>query len=156
VTYRWWVFLHIAGVLGFLSAHGVSVGVAFRVRRERDPGRIMALLDLSSSSVTLMYVSLLILLTGGVVAGFLGQWWSQYWIWVSLGTLIAIMVAMFAFATLYYRRLRRIVGAMANGSQAVSGERLAEVLSGPRPWILAVIGFGGIVFILYLMIFKPF
>ena len=156
MTYRWWVFLHIAGALGFLAAHGVSVGVAFRVRREREPGRIMALLELSSSSVTLMYVSLLILLTGGVVAGFLGQWWSRYWIWVSLGTLIAIMAAMYAFATLYYRRLRRIVGAMANGSQAVSGERLAEVLSGPRPWILAVIGFGGIVFILYLMIFKPF
>jgi hypothetical protein len=150
------VFLHIAGVLGFLAAHGVSVGVAFRVRREREPGRIMALLELSSSSVTFMYVSILILLTGGVVAGFVGGWWSQGWIWVSLGTLIAIMVAMFAMATLYYRRLRLIVGAMANGSQAVSGEQLAEVLSGPRPWILAVVGFGGLVFILYLMIFKPF
>jgi hypothetical protein len=156
VTYRWWVFLHIAGVLGFLAAHGVSVGVAFRVRRERDPSRIMALLELSTSSVTLMYVSILILLTGGVVAGFLGQWWSSGWIWVSLGTLVAVMVAMYALATLYYRRLRTIVGAVADGSQAVSGERLAEVLSGPRPWILAVIGFGGILLILYLMIFKPF
>lgn len=154
--YRWWVFLHIAGVFGFLTAHGVSVGVSFQLRGERDPKRIMALLELSSSSVILMYVSLLILLTGGVVAGFVGHWWSHAWIWVSLGTLVAVMVAMYALATLYYRRLRRIVGAMANGARAIPGERLAELLSGPRPWIIAAVGFGGIVFLLYLMVFKPF
>jgi hypothetical protein len=48
MLYQWMVFLHIAGVFAFLVAHGVSVGVAFRVRLERDPKRIMALLDLSS------------------------------------------------------------------------------------------------------------
>lgn len=130
--------------------------MAFRLRRERDPRRIMALLELSSSSVILMYASLAVLLTGGIVAGFVGHWWSHAWIWVSLGALFAVMVAMYALGTLYYRRLRRIVGAMANGAQAITGERLAEVLSGPRPWILAAIGFGGIVFLLYLMVFKPF
>jgi hypothetical protein len=156
VAYQWWVFLHIAGVFGFLVAHGVSVGVAFRLRREREPARIMALLDLSSSSITLMYVSILLLLTGGIVAGFVGDWWGQGWIWVSLGTLLAVIVAMYAVATTYYRRLRTIVGAMTEGSRAVTGDRLTEVLAGPRPWILAVIGFGGILFILYLMLFKPF
>jgi hypothetical protein len=45
---------------------------------------------------------------------------------------------------------------MADGSQAVSDEQLAGLLEGPRPWILAVIGFGGLLFILYLMLFKPF
>jgi hypothetical protein len=156
VTYRWWLFLHIAGAFGFLTTHGVSVGVAFRLRRERDPSRIMALLELSSSSVTLMYLSLVLLLTGGVVLGFIGHWWGDTWIWVSLGTLAAVMVAMYGLATRYYRRLRVIVGAMASGAEAISGERLAEVLVGPRPWILAVVGFGGLLFLLYLMIFKPF
>ena len=132
------------------------MATAFRLRRERDPGRIMAFLELSSSTMTLMYVSLLLLLTGGIVAGFMGQWWEQGWIWVSLGTLVAIILAMFALATTYYRRLRRIVGAMAGGAQAVSSDRLGELLAGPRPWILAVVGFGGILFILYLMMFKPF
>jgi hypothetical protein len=156
VAYQWWVFLHIAGVFAFLVAHGVSVGVAFRLRRERDPRRIMALLELSSWSISLMYVGILLLLTGGIVAGFVGDWWGSGWIWVSLGTLIVVIIAMYAVATGYYKRLRLIVGAMADGSQAVSEEQLTGLLEGPRPWILAVIGFGGLLFILYLMLFKPF
>lgn len=160
MLYQWMVFLHIAGVFAFLVAHGVSVGVAFRVRRERDPRRIMALLDLSSWSVSLMYLGLVLLLGGGVTAGFSpgipGSWWGDGWIWVSLGTLLLVMIAMYAVAATYYRRLRLIVGAMADGSQAVGDERLADLLEGPRPWVLAVIGFGGVLFILYLMLFKPF
>ena len=156
MAYQWWVFLHIAGVFAFLVAHGVSVGVAFRLRRERDPRRIMALLDLSSWSISLMYIGILLLLTGGIVAGFVGDWWGSGWIWVSLGTLIVVIIAMYVVASGYYKRLRLIVGAMADGSQAVSEEQLAGLLEGPRPWILAVIGFGGLLFILYLMLFKPF
>jgi Predicted integral membrane protein (DUF2269) len=156
VAYQWWVFLHIAGVFAFLVAHGVSVGVAFRLRDERDPRRIMALLDLSSWSISLMYIGIALLLTGGIVAGFVGDWWGSGWIWVSLGTLIVVIVSMYAVASGYYKRLRLIVGAMADGSQAVSEEQLAGLLEGPRPWILAVIGFGGLLFILYLMLFKPF
>jgi uncharacterized membrane protein len=156
MLYQWMVFLHIAGVFAFLVAHGVSVGVSFRLRREREPTRIMALLDLSSWSISLMYIGLLLLLGGGVTAGFLGDWWGDGWIWVSLGTLIVVMVAMYVVASGYYKRLRTIVGAMAGGSEAVSEQRLADLLEGPRPLVLAVIGFGGLLFILYLMLFKPF
>jgi hypothetical protein len=156
VTYQWWVFLHIAGVFVFLVAHGVSMGVSIRLRQERDPKRIMALLDVSSASISGLYVGLVLILVGGVVAGFMGDWWGQGWIWVALGTLIALMVLMYAVASTYYKRLRLIVGAMADGSEAVGQERLAELLAGPRPVVLAVIGFGGLLFILYLMLFKPF
>jgi hypothetical protein len=156
MLYQWMVFLHIAGVFAFLVAHGVSVGVAFRLRREREPMRILALLDLSSWSISLMYIGLLLLLGGGVTAGFLGDWWGDGWIWVSLGTLVAVIVAMYVLASGYYKRLRTIVGAMAGGSEAVSEQRLADLLEGPRPLVLAVIGFVGLLFILYLMLFKPF
>lgn len=154
--YQWWVFLHIAGAFVFLVAHGVSMGVSLRLRQERDPKRIMALLDVSSSSISGLYVGLVLLLAGGVVAGFVGDWWGQGWIWVALGILVAVMILMYALATNYYKRLRLIVGAMADGSEAVSDERLAELLSGPRPIVLAVLGSGGLLFILYLMLFKPF
>ena len=154
--YPWVVYLHVAGVFGFLVAHGVSVGVAFKVRKERDPQRILALLQLSSSSIGLMYVSTLVLLGGGILAGFMGGWWDQGWIWVALGTFVVTILAMAAVASPYYRRLRTVAEAMSGGSQAVSQERLAEVLQGPRPWLLAGIGFGSILFILYLMMFKPF
>lgn len=156
MAYQWWVFLHIAGAFVFLVAHGVSMGVSLRLRQERDPKRIMALLDVSSSSISGLYVGLVLLLAGGVVAGFVGDWWGQGWIWVALGILVAVMILMYALATNYYKRLRLIVGAMADGSEAVSDERLAELLSGPRPIVLAVLGSGGLLFILYLMLFKPF
>jgi hypothetical protein len=158
------VYLHIAGAFGFLLSHGVSVAVAFRVRKERDPARIMSLLELSASTLWGMYVSLLILLGGGIVAGFLGpdqelgglSWWGFGWIWTALAALVVTMGLMYGLATNYYKRLRTIAGAMAEGSQAVSETQLADVLKGPRPWILAVAGFGSLLFILYLMMFKPF
>jgi hypothetical protein len=48
------------------------------------------------------------------------------------------------------------VGAIAEGSEAVSNQRLAELLAGPRAMLLAVVGLLGLLFILYLMFFKPF
>lgn len=156
LSYQWWVFLHIAGAFVFLLSHGVSMGVSLRLRQERDPRRIMALLDVSSASISGLYVGLVLLLVGGVVAGFVGDWWGQGWIWVALGTLAALMVLMYALASTYYKRLRLIVGAMADGSEAVSEARLAELLAGPRPVVLAVTGLAGLLFILYLMLFKPF
>ncbi len=160
MLYTWIVYLHIAGVLGFMLAHGVSVAVAFRIRRERAPASILALLELSSGSITLFYVSITVLLGAGIAAGFTpgapGTWWGHGWIWTALVTFVLTMVAMWAVASPYYRRVRTIAEAMAGGSQVVTEERLAAVLGGPRPWILAVVGFGSIAFILYLMMFKPF
>lgn len=156
MAYQWWVFLHVAGAFVFLVAHGVSMGVALRLRQERDPKRIMALLDVSSTSISGLYVGLVLLLAGGIVSGFVGDWWDQGWIWVALGTLIVMMVFMYVVASPYYKRLRTIVGAMVQGSEAVGEERLAQLLAGPRAMILAIVGSAGLLFILYLMFFKPF
>ena len=156
MAYTWWVYLHVAGVLVFLIAHGVSMGVSLRLRQERDPRRIMALLDVSSNSISGLYVGLVLLLAGGIVAGFVGNWWGQGWIWVALGTLAALMIFMYAAAAPYYKRLRTIVSAMVEGSEAVGEDRLAELLAGPRAVIVAVVGIVGLLFILYLMFFKPF
>ena len=60
--YIWVVFLHVAGTLGFALAHGTSMFVALKLRKERDLERVKALLEVSSSSVIVMYVSLLLLL----------------------------------------------------------------------------------------------
>ncbi len=153
--YNWWVFIHLVGVFGFLTAHGVSVGVAFKLRRERDPQRILALNELSSSSISLFYISLGVLLLGGIVAGFLGDWWDEAWIWVSLAVLIATSIAMYVIAHPYYRRVAFVARAMAGGSTAVTEKQLDEILLSHIPFTLAAIGFGAILFILFLMLFKP-
>lgn len=153
--YRWWVFVHLVGVFGFLAAHGVSMGVLFRLRRERDPTKVNELLQLSASSTRAMYPSLGVLLLGGIVGGFLGHWWSQAWIWAAIGILILVNMAMYAVATPYYRRVRFVAQAMEGGSQAVTGPQFDEILRSPRPNWIAAIGGVGLLAILYLMMFKP-
>ncbi|HKN79733.1 MAG TPA: hypothetical protein VJZ98_00200, partial [Actinomycetota bacterium] len=71
-TYTWWKFLHVAGVIAFVSFHGVSMVAALRVRKERDRVRIATILQLSGSSLMGMYISLLWLVVFGVVAGIQG------------------------------------------------------------------------------------
>jgi hypothetical protein len=88
-VYQWWVFVHIAGVFGLLVSHGVSIAVTFRLRAERDPARAVTLLEISSSTITAFYVSLAVLLLGGIAAAFDGGWWGYGWIWASLATLAA-------------------------------------------------------------------
>ena len=70
--YNAWVFIHLAGVFGFLLAHGVSVSVLFRLQKERNPERVNDLIALSGSSIRMFYVSLGVLVAGGIVAGFVG------------------------------------------------------------------------------------
>src|SRR5256886_17081121 len=94
LLYQWWVFVHLIGVLGFLLAHGVSVGVLFSLRTERDPARIRALLNLSSQSMTAFYWAFLVLLGGGLAAATWGHWWSLAWPWIALGGLLWIRVVM--------------------------------------------------------------
>jgi plastocyanin len=154
-VYQFWLFVHLAGVFGFLAAHGVSMAVTFRLRKERDPERVNGLLALSAASSRAMYPSLLVLLVGGVVGGFQGHWWSQGWIWAAIGVLVLALGGMYAVATPYYRRVRFIAQAMAGGSQAVSDEQWDGVLRSANSGAVMAIGFVALAAILYLMVFKP-
>jgi plastocyanin len=153
--YQWWVFVHLVGVLAFLAAHGVSMFVLFRLRKERDPRRVSDLLALSSSSITGFYYGLGLLLLGGIVAGFLGHWWGRAWIWAAIGVLVLISMAMYGMATPYYKRVRFVAAAMADGSQAVTDAQFDEILRDGRPTAIAGIGIVGLLVILYLMVLKP-
>jgi hypothetical protein len=148
----WWTYLHLAGAFGFLASHGVAVGVAMRLRRERDPARCRAILDLSRSTRPWMYVSLLILLVGGVVRGFQLHAWSQGWIWAALGLLVAMLVAAFPLAVPYYVRVRR---AVTEGADTPPTE-LETLLRSPRPLVILWVETAGLLVILWLMIFEPF
>ena len=156
-VYQWLVFIHLVGVVGFLLFHGVTVGVLFALRRERDPARIGALLGLSASSMSGFYVSLLVLLGGGLAANFYGPLKFDYvWPWLSLGILVVISVLMTLLARPYYERIRRIMTIHASGGQAVGPAEIEQATSGPQPLWIAGIGVAGIIGIVYLMTLKPF
>jgi plastocyanin len=154
-VYQWWVFVHLVGVFGFLASHGVSMTVAFRLRKERDPRRIADLLQLSSSSIRGFYYSLVVLLAGGIVAGFLGHWWGRAWIWAAIGVLVLTTLAMYRMASPYYRRVGFVARAKAEGGTSVTDEQLDEIMRSPRSTAVIVIGVAGLLVILYLMLFKP-
>jgi plastocyanin len=154
-VYQWWVYVHLAGVFGLLVSHGVSVAVTFRLRAERDPARAVTLLEISSSTITAFYVSLAVLLLGGIVAAFDGGLWGYGWIWASLATLAAVIVAMYALARPYYHRIRFVATALTEGSRAVGPEQFEKLLKAPQSLSIAGIGFAGLAVILYLMLFKP-
>lgn len=161
--YVYIVFLHIAGVFLFLLGHGGSANVAFQLKRERNPDRIRALLDLSVWSYWGVYVGLLLLLISGIIAGFMGNHWGRGWIWVSIVLLVAIFVAMSVLGSMYYGKVRTAVGLQPyrRTDQVVLGTvaseaELGALLSTSRPWLLTAIGVGGLLIILWLMMFKPF
>jgi len=153
--YRWWVLLHIMGVFGFLIAHGVSISVALKLRKERDRARITELLQFSGGSVLWMYVSLGLLLAGGIAAGLQNHYFSFWWIWISLGLLVAAVAEMAAVGAPFYRKVKEAVLLRASGVPRKSDEELDALLSSSLPMMNAIFGFVVLVVILWLMIWKP-
>lgn len=156
--YQWLVFLHVLGVFGFLLAHGVSLFVGFRVQREKDIHAVRALLGLSASAVMWTSLSLLVLLIGGIGAGFVGNWWSHGWIWAALGVFVVVWALMSIFSGPAFRRARMAVGFTGPRTidESVIGDDLAVRLADLRPWLPTVIGGVGLVILLWLMVLKPF
>ena len=161
--YPWVVFLHVAAAFVFVFAHGVSAFAAYRIREERDPVRIRAYLELSTSGVQTMYGAFGVLLLAGIAAGVMGSWFTKGWIWVAIGVLLAVLVSMYAVAARYYGAVRQAVGMPSYMQRkgevappAASGPELAALLDSRRPDVIAGIGFIGLLLIIWLMVVKPF
>jgi hypothetical protein len=163
--YKVWIFLHIFGAIAFFYSHGTAGLVAFRLRSERDLGRIRAMLDSYATSrmVGLQYGALLLLLVAGIIAGFSGHWWGSGWIWLSLILLVGIIAAMYMIGTRYYGQVRKLIGVenMESGKpqpaqEPASAEEIDRFLQRSPAVLLFAIGYGGMAVILFLMIFKPF
>jgi hypothetical protein len=161
--YEWIVLLHIAGAFVFVLSHGVAVFVAYELPKQRDSGRIVALLDLSGTSLNGAYLGLLLLLIGGIWAGIYRDWFKSTWIWAALVVFVLITVVMYLVATPYFKRLRIAVGQRAMGypkdapdpTPLAEAEILAIAAKSPVA-VLSAVGFGGLLIILWLMVLKPF
>ncbi|MBA2632291.1 MAG: DUF2269 family protein [Chloroflexi bacterium] len=161
--YPWVVFLHASTVLLFFIAHGASMAVAFRLKREEDPARVRALLDLSRFSLGVPTgVVVLTGLISGVLAGFLGGWWGELWIWISLVLFVAVGLAMTPLVSFRLNPIRAAAGmppVPIKKDQAAPPEDPAELrrqLDAWNPVPVAVAGLAAFLVILYLMMVKPF
>ncbi|MCB8983532.1 MAG: hypothetical protein H6659_06895 [Ardenticatenaceae bacterium] len=163
MMYRLLVLLHVLSVFAFLMAHGISDGVAFALRRERELSRIQALLNLSGSSLGVLHGSITLLFLTGIVTGFIGDWWNRGWIWLSIGLLVAMYAYMGIAASGYYRQVRKAAGlAYMQGfkphpaSQPACPDDLDALLNHTRPIWSALVGFASLAIIAWLMMSKPF
>ena len=161
--YPWIKLLHVVGAFGFVLAHGVSAFAAVRIREEREPSRVAALLDLSGTSLGLMYVSLMVLLGGGIWAAFVRGLWGALWIWAAIAVLVIVVVAMYPLGSQHYANVRRAVGLKAYNDPKdapppapAAPAELEALLASNRPFLLAAIGGVGLLVILWLMVVKPF
>lgn len=159
--YHGLIFFHVIGIFGFLITHGAAASITFALRRERNIDRLRALLQLSAASGRLMLIFLLVLLLSGVIGGFVGKWWGRGWIWVSLALFIAISGAMSFMGSSILNNVRQGIGlpsAYGNPPRpdVMSAEEIDAQLNKLQPMRLALIGFGGITIIAWLMMFKPF
>ncbi|HRN30222.1 MAG TPA: hypothetical protein PK781_06050 [Terrimesophilobacter sp.] len=159
--YEFVVFLHVTGAIVFALGHGTSVAVAFRLRVEKENPRIAALLDASSWGTNLMYVGLLLIIGSGIALGFMGDFWGQWWLWVSIGVLVVVMGAMYAMAAPFYGAVRVASGGVIPEKyrSRVTSEAAAAALqrlgSWRAPMRVTLIGGVGLLVILWLMVFQP-
>ena len=100
---------------------------------------------MTEAASTLRWVFFWLVILSGVVLGFLGSWWSSAWIWAALVIFVLIGLTMNLYGG-------RMIDRIADTRDNAEMERL---LSRFRPWFLAVTGAGGLLVILFLMLFKP-
>ena len=152
--YQWLVFAHLVGLVIFALCHGVSLFVAFRVRRIDDPAVAAGYLELSQSANRAMYLGLLLLAVGGIGAASVNNLWGQVWVWSSVVVLIAVIALMYVVGASYYYGLRDAL-AGKGGVEPMTSEQLTERLATRRPEWLAAIGGVGLVILVWLMVLKP-
>lgn len=158
--YPWLVVTHIVAAFAFVMAHGVSVFVMYRVRREGDRARIAAFVDLSAGSLSLAFISLLIVLIAGIAAAISGDFFSHAWPWVSIGLLVVVGGLMTPLAAIPMNKIRHALGIAIRGDKeapvAASDAELAALRASLRPELAAGIGGGGLILLVALMSLKPF
>ena len=159
----WLVFLHTLSALTFFLAHGASIAMAFKIRKETDFARIRAMLDLSGSTIGVMFIAFLSMGLTGLVMPFILKIWNKGWIWISIVLMIGVVLQMGFMNEKRYKILRKLVGLpYMQGSKEFPAEALAsqaEVeahLKKLNVHELVTVGYVIPMIVLWLMVFKPF
>jgi hypothetical protein len=153
--YPWLVALHLLGLVVFLACHGVSMFVAFRVRREPDRAVVAALLGLSSRGNQVMYLGFLLLGIGGLGAAASAGLLTAPWVVASYVVVVVTLVAMWAMGAGFYYPLREGLEGTPKTPRLDDVELRARLSGSRRPEALAGVGFTALVLLVWLMTLKP-
>jgi hypothetical protein len=154
--YPWFVLAHLVGLVLFAICHGASAFMAFRLRAERDPAVVDALLRVGQLSVGPMYIGLVLLGVGGLGAAASANLWGQPWLLASIAVFVVVLVVMWSVGSPYYMGLRKALEARGpDGRPAIDPSALATMLDTRRPDVLTAVGTIGLVVLVWLMVIKP-
>ena len=152
--YKWLVALHLVGFALFLAMHGVSMWVAFRIRREPNRDVVAALLGLSSQGNQVMYLGFLLLGIGGLGAAWSAGWLTAPWVVASYVVIVVVILLMYMVGAGFYYPLREGLEGTAKTPRLDDAELVAR-LDNRRPEALALIGGTGLLVLIWLMTVKP-
>ena len=125
---RWLIFLHVLSAITFFLAHGASAAMMRKVRSETDLVRIRAMLDLSDSTLEIMFIGFLGLVLTGLIMPFFLHIWSQIWVWLSIVLMIFVFIWMVRMSERTYKVLRKLIGApYRQGSKEFAAEPPADL-----------------------------
>ena len=160
---RWLTYLHILASVTFFLAHGTSVAMAFKIRKETEIERIKAMLDLSGSTIMALFISFLLMGLSGLALPFFYEYWNTGWVWTSIVLTLFIFIWMALINERAYKHLRKLVGLpyMVRNKEfppesPASQEEIQAHIQSINVHQLAVFGYGVPAVILWLMTFKPF
>jgi hypothetical protein len=153
--YTWLVVLHLFGLVVFLLAHGVSMFVAFGIRRQDDRAVISSMLELSQVGSRFLYLGLLLLGIGGLGAAGSAGWLLAPWVVVSYVVLALTLIAMYAMGAGFYYPLREGITGSEKVPKLSDEELVAKLRGSRRPEALAAVGLGSLAILIWLMAAKP-
>ena len=160
---RWLIFIHVLSAITFFLAHGTSAAMAFQLRKETNIERIRAMLDLSGTTVMLLFVSFLVMGTTGLIMPFFIKIWDKGWVWLSIVLMVYVFMHMSLRNEKTYYLLRKLVGLPYRhknkefpAEPPASEEEILAHIRKISVYELLAVGFGIPAFVLWLMVFKPF
>jgi hypothetical protein len=161
--YPWVVLAHVSLVILAFMGHGVSAFAMFRARSETDRTRLASVMDLSSLSLWPSGIGLLIAVALGIVAAVMGGHFGRLWPWVSIVVTVIVFGAMTPMAAGPMNGVREALGLRGGNAKKgepppapASDEALAATQARLKPELVASIGIGGIIILVWLMELKPF
>jgi hypothetical protein len=165
MVYQIILYLHVAGVLGFFLFHGATASASYGLMREQGRKSVELLLKMRETAGVAGGISGTVFFITGIVLGFMGRFWSEAWIWISIGILLVISFVMGGYGRNNLDRVAYLFDPEKydapndkKGEEPIPAtvEELAEERAKGRPVLLTVTGIAALALILWLMMFKPF
>lgn len=160
----WLVLAHVLGAFFFVLVHGASVYAMWQLRREREPARAAALLDLSSAATSASWNAFGALALSGLAVALAEHTWREPWVWGSALLLVAIALSMSILAARPFNHARHALGLKwFDGRRTQPETRIVDAAAfeaalariRARVPLVMAIGVVGLALLVWMMVARP-